>query len=294
MFDYFYLWQNKLSLIPYACLVLAMLSLWIKRHIAVWGGLLLLGIITGLLTQRITPIALITIISLGILFFLSFRAKLLITRIITGLLGTALSVAIFFHLLPGFNNFEMIHQLKLTKDAVPYSPYFNFDKPLIGLFILGFGMAHINLRMCSKTTIYTTILMTIITLMVMIVLSLITHYVRFEPKWDNFFYIWALDNLIFVCVTEEALFRGIIQRSLSKTFASMRFGNMLAVVVASLLFGLVHIRGGVMYVLLSSIAGLLYGVTYLRTGRIEASISTHFIVNLVHITFFSYPALQPI
>ena len=35
-----------------------------------------------------------------------------------------------------------------------------------------------------------------------------------------------------------------------------------------------------------------YGAVYLRTGRIEASILVHFMLNVVHIFFFSYPALD--
>jgi hypothetical protein len=47
-----------------------------------------------------------------------------------------------------------------------------------------------------------------------------------------------------------------------------------------------------MYVALATIAGLGYGWIYQRTGRIEASILTHFALNAVHFFAFSYPALQ--
>jgi len=43
---------------------------------------------------------------------------------------------------------------------------------------------------------------------------------------------------------------------------------------------------------LSTVAGLGYGWVYQRTGRIEASILTHFALNLVHFLLFTYPALQ--
>jgi membrane protease YdiL (CAAX protease family) len=62
-------------------------------------------------------------------------------------------------------------------------------------------------------------------------------------------------------------------------------------VLAALAFGLAHYQGGVAYVILSSLAGLFYGWAYLQTGRLEAPVLTHFLLNFLHLTLFSYPAL---
>ena len=61
--------------------------------------------------------------------------------------------------------------------------------------------------------------------------------------------------------------------------------------VAAGLFGLVHAGGGPTYVVLATLAGVGYGWVFLRTGRIEASILTHFALNAVHFLGFTYPAL---
>jgi len=39
------------------------------------------------------------------------------------------------------------------------------------------------------------------------------------------------------------------------------------------------------------VAGIGYGWAYRRTGRIEASILTHFSLNSLHFLLFTYPAL---
>jgi hypothetical protein len=48
-----------------------------------------------------------------------------------------LAVGLFAHRLPGFENPRVIFAVKFSPDAIPYTLYLNFDKTIIGLFILG-------------------------------------------------------------------------------------------------------------------------------------------------------------
>ena len=43
----------------------------------------------------------------------------------------------------GFHNYKYLDRVRVTENALPFSLYFNLDKALIGLFVLGFA--------CSKT-----------------------------------------------------------------------------------------------------------------------------------------------
>lgn len=292
MFDYTMLWQNFGSLLPYSLLAAAILSLWIKRRLWVWGSLLLAGILTGLYAHRLQLIALIPILLLGNTVFFTFNSNKRFVKIICALLSVLFSILLAMHQFPGFQNWEIAHELKLTASAIPFSMYLNFDKPLIGLFILGFGLSYINTQSISWHTIYQTLLMSILACVVLSFLSVWMNYVHFEPKWNDFFSIWALNNLLFVCVAEEAFFRGFIQQGLMRLWAHYRFGNLFALIIASVLFGLLHFQGGLLYIGLATLAGILYGTTYWLTHRIEASIFTHFSVNAVHFLLFTYPALQ--
>jgi len=66
---------------------------------------------------------------------------------------------------------------------------------------------------------------------------------------------------------------------------------MLALAIASVLFGLSHFWGGWSYVALATVAGLGYGWIYQRTQRIAASILAHFALNTTYFFLFTYPAL---
>lgn len=125
-----------------------------------------------------------------------------------------------------------------------------------------------------------------------ILLALMVGYVQWEAKFPRQFYIWAWGNLFFTCVAEEALFRGFLQRQLQMSLVGVRYGPVVGLVAASVLFGLAHYAGGVSYIILATVAGLGYGWIYQRTNSIEASILTHFSLNAVHFLFFTYPALR--
>jgi membrane protease YdiL (CAAX protease family) len=128
-------------------------------------------------------------------------------------------------------------------------------------------------------------------LSVLIPISLLTQYVRVDLKLPDQTWIWALNNLFFVCLAEEAFFRGFLQKGLTGFFPKTRSMSIISVTLAAAMFGLAHFKGGASYVLLSSIAGLFYGYIYQKTDRIESSILVHFGLNAIHFLFLSYPAL---
>ena len=130
------------------------------------------------------------------------------------------------------------------------------------------------------------------TIVVVMAASLALGFVRFDPRWTPLFWVWAPINLLLTCVSEEALFRGFLQRELgvrARRACAMRRRS--AVAISALAFGLAHAGGGWRYVLLATLAGTGYALAYQRTGRVEASILAHFAVNATHFLLFTYPAL---
>jgi membrane protease YdiL (CAAX protease family) len=98
---------------------------------------------------------------------------------------------------------------------------------------------------------------------------------------------------LFVCVLEESFFRGIAQTALMRWARQRRWprADGLALLGASLLFGLVHLKGGAAFVLLATLAGLGYGAVYYWTGRIHYAVLLHFAVNAVHQLAFAAPPI---
>ena len=97
----------------------------------------------------------------------------------------------------------------------------------------------------------------LVVLMLPIALSI--HYARIDPKLPSQTWLWALNNLFFVCVAEESLFRGLIQCKLTKLVPQSSRWKWLPLAISSLLFGLNHYEGGLTYILLATIAGLIFG-----------------------------------
>jgi membrane protease YdiL (CAAX protease family) len=98
------------------------------------------------------------------------------------------------------------------------------------------------------------------------------------PKYAAaFFFV----NFAVTCFAEELFFRGVLQRELMLYLAPIP-----SIVIAALLFGLVHASRGWDFVLLASLAGLLYGFVYRRTGYLSLAVLTHFVVNVAWITLF--------
>ncbi|HEY0945310.1 MAG TPA: CPBP family intramembrane glutamic endopeptidase [Opitutaceae bacterium] len=218
------------------------------------------------------------------------RNQLLVTAAVILVLAAGLMA----HRLPGFQNPRVISALRLSPDAIPYTLYLNYDKTLIGLFVLGWCHARIARLADWRSMLAATAPVAGGLIAVILVLSLAIGYVRPDPKFPAVTWLWLAVNLLFTCVAEEALFRGFIQAQLRRAWKPARWGRPLALVVAAVLFGLAHFAGGAVYVALATVAGLGYGWAYERTQRIEASILTHFALNSAHFLGFTYPALQDV
>jgi uncharacterized protein len=196
------------------------------------------------------------------------------------------------HVLPGFTNPVIIRDAVLNDGALPYRQYVNFDKGPAGLLLLGCA-GWVPMHSAREWTAAIRGALPVIagTIAVTMAASLALGYVRFDPRWTPLFVPWAAVNLLLTCVSEEAFFRGIVQRELTRVLP-VRLGATAAVAASAVLFGLVHAAGGWRYVLLATMAGAGYGLACQRTGRLEMAILAHFAVNAAHFLLFTYPAVS--
>jgi len=279
------------SLISITFLLITTTGLWAKKAPYIWmPGLVLFGLF-GMLSKHINLVGIVFIIVLMASYYAYSHWKSLMIRILSGTSFFILTILMLLHKVPGIENWMIFKDIQLAPDSIPYSLYFNFDSPFIGISILLFALPLLANFADWKNLIKKIIPLAGMTIIALIILSYLLGYIRFNPKIISFFWIWVIHNLFFTCITEEGFFRGFLQNLFCEFFSKVKYGQWIGVAIASVLFGIAHFAGGPKYIFLATIAGLFYGTTYLKTKRIEASILVHFLLNTTHFLLFSYPAL---
>jgi uncharacterized protein len=281
--------DSALALSTWVLLYLSIAALWLARK-PYWVFLFLSALFMGLLADQLEPIAVLCIGLFGLMAWLS-QSKVLLLNVPSKIVILTLGFMLASHAIPGFHLLKIYDHIQLSSDAIPYSLYLNFDKSAVGLLLLGLTLPLIHNRKEWQDLGKQLIIKTPCVIVLIAILSLLLGFVRFEVKGDARIVIWAASNLLLTCTAEEAFFRGFFQRNLTLLLSNKRYGERVSIILASILFGLIHYAGGWRYILLASAAGAGYGWVYASTRRIEASILTHFGLNLVHFVFFTYPAL---
>jgi uncharacterized protein len=282
----------------YVALLLAVLGLWIGRW--TWVAALAVAVVLGYVSQVLQGPAAICIAAFAALCAafryargnssVRFRAALMALSAI-GIIVLGLLLAM--HLAPGFHNFLVLDKVVLSPGAEPYTLYLNFDKTVVGICLLGLCHPALLSRMTEwRKAMRRGFPLALGNVLLVALVALMFGYLTWQPKWTSLFWIWAPVNLFYVCLAEEAFFRGFIQREIAAAFKGTRFGAVVAVSVSAVLFGLAHFAGGVTYVVLATIAGFGYAIVYQRTKSIEMSMLAHFALNTAHFILFTYPGVR--
>lgn len=283
--------------LTYAFLYLCVVLLWVPsfKKIPLWSIALVISVIFGLTSQRIDFIGLSLILILACATLcLNSKKPPITVRALSAMILFALGLGLGLagvHVLPGFQNLRVLNNVHISSNGIPFSLYLNFDKTVVGIFILGILHQRITTKVEWREMFKTMAPRAFLVIFIVAMLSFVFKFVWFDPKLSPSLPIWAITNLFFVCLAEEGFFRGFIQKYLCLTLRKVRYGNTIAIIFSAILFGLSHFMGGPRYVILATVAGIGYGWIYWRTQRIEAAILTHFSLNLVHFLFFTYPAL---
>ncbi len=118
--------------------------------------------------------------------------------------------------------------------------------------------------------------------------GLLSGFLRPARSWPGLgeAVLKAVMIFLFTALPEETCFRGLIQ-SLLQRFTGRPAA---ALLVASLIFGAAHLDNGPVpdwrYAFLATLAGIAYGWSYQKTGRLAAPALTHLLVDLTWLLAF--------
>jgi len=252
-----------------------------------WPLLVALTFVLAFYFQRISMLAIIVCV---VLLALPTVAKQLASRyqFFIQSLGALSTLALALHLIPGFDNLLILNKVITGSESTNFTLYLNLDKPF-GFFILFLLMP--NMLISTKNRALSprekTILLSSFTSL--FILALLLKLVRFEWSFPDWWWIFAINNALFTCVAEEAFFRGFLQNHLKTIIPNAKFNAAIAIVCSSLLFGLAHFPGGINFIMVATLAGLIYGLSYHWSGRLSIAIAMHFTFNMCHLLFLTYP-----
>jgi len=91
---------------------------------------------------------------------------------------------------------------------------------------------------------------------------------------------------LFIALPEEILFRGVIHRYLERV---LRWSPVATLILSSVIFGASHLNNPPnvgYYFILATIAGIFYGRTFVRTGKVVPAVIVHLAVDWMWSVFF--------
>jgi len=261
------------------------------RSVARWVALAIIALLIATLDGIVQASAWPALIALGLATWAYRHAEQAWQRGLAGLCTVLLALALALHKLPGFHNPLLLKAVMVSPDGLPFTQYANFDKASVGLVLLALVCQRIGTLAELRAAIRSAAPVALLTVSAVMAVALASGIVRTDLKWPDYALKFVVVNLLFTVIAEEAFFRGLLQGQLVVWFKRWRYGSLLAVACSALLFGAEHLAGGAAYAGLAALAGLGYAYAYHASGRIEAAIATHLLVNTVHFIGFTYPAL---
>ncbi len=278
--------------VAYACLLIAVILSLFGKNVKILLFLIIVAHTVAFYAHIVTLTGLMMVMSFSTITWLYFHHHDKIRLIKWGLLAMMISYGVLFsqHLLPGFNNFLILNKIRVSLISCPFSMYLNFDKVVMALILYISSPLLLQEKFLDLIAIKQSFKPLSICLLIIIPPAMFGNYLTIDLKISKYLIIWAINNLFFVCFAEEVFFRGIIQTHFISLLAKYRLPAIVPIIITSLFFGMAHIKGGALYAIFATVCGIFYGYTYHSTGRIFAAILVHFMLNLCHFIFFSYPA----
>ncbi|MEJ2691484.1 MAG: CPBP family intramembrane metalloprotease [Candidatus Thiodiazotropha sp.] len=282
---------NPWLLAVYGLTIFSLIGVWLIENKNVWRVTGILALFIALAVDHVSLIALPSLLLLLIfttaLQFDKNRARQGIWRLSVVILPLVIALAFS----GAFSTWTLLDGIQLGHSSSSYAINLNMSKALIALILLATVVPTINCWTDLSQMLKKTIPIFAIGLPAVVAFSSAVGYTQFDFKLQPIIFAWGTVNLFLTCIGEEVFFRGIVLKQLMHSFEPFKNGNYLALALSSIIFGIVHFNGGLIFILVATSAGLLYGAAYIKTGKVEASILCHFGINVFHFIFLTYPKI---
>ncbi|MFM7558046.1 MAG: type II CAAX prenyl endopeptidase Rce1 family protein, partial [Alphaproteobacteria bacterium] len=256
--------------------------------------MLLSAVSSGVIGVYALPISAFFALNIYCFYQKKLSPKLHFLNFISIIILTLLS---FAHLLPSIENIELISNYNLSESNQNFSIWYNFDKPLIAIFMLLFAYVTPKSFGEYKNIVKNSLLIFICLAVMILLIGKLSGFLIYEVKNLNFsiFILWFFKNLFLTIFAEEFFFRfflqknlaDILQKTLPKFFNKKILNpSIISIIIISIIFGILHLKMGIIFALIAILASFGYGYAYYRTNYIESAILVHFLINLCHFLFF--------
>ncbi|MCI0381509.1 MAG: CPBP family intramembrane metalloprotease [Chlamydiae bacterium] len=274
--------ESPLIFAAFVLYCLTFLSLWIRKEPKIWGTFLGLTLLIGGINGNILWPGLISLAALTCLWVFYVQKQNIFSRTILFFLIILMSFGFLFHWFPGFNPVTITEKFTLS-----------FEKPLLGFFPLLLMIPLAKSLKDWKIIFKKGIGIGLLGVGVLATIAVMVGSVQLQFKLPSYALTRYASNLFLTAIPEEAFFRGFVQGELTRFLPKSKTGKIIALFLSSIIFTLAHVYWTPSGAILGFVflAGLLYGSVYLISGKIEGAIITHFLLNFVHMTFFSYHAM---
>lgn len=259
-------------------MILALLSLWIKKNLWIWGSLGGLSLLAAFTSGLITSAALIPLIILAAIFFgLQWNMHglgryLLVTS------GFLISAALFYHILLGF--------------ATPIEflgADINYGKLIAALLLLAWLVSTLSDKSERAQFLKSALPLALLGALALLTLVLYLKTASWDPKFSLDFFGWSILYLFCTIIPEEALIRGFLQKEIFHLIGGGFKAHVGSIFISGSLLSLFHLSwintpSNFPLILL---AGFLYSTLYQITKNVETSILCRFIVSSIYFLFLS-------
>lgn len=282
----------EIEFFAYFFILFSICSIWLFEQKRFALGFALIGLLICLIAELVDIYGALTIISFGGFCWLYFKKPAYkILHLVSFICIFVIGQLLMSGYIPGIQSWRIIDSEVIGNNTVHYSLLLHLDKAFIAICLGVFGIAPLRSKRHFKYVLIRMMPVSLMTLIMLSSLGIALEIVDVDFKVPDLWLIWAIVNLLTICTSDELLHRFFVLNGILKVLGSGKVSKIIALLFSAVICCITH-PGPASYMFMVFFGGILLGIVYLQTRRVEASIMLHFMINIIHFLFFSYPLLQ--